>query len=131
MKQKLYTLAFVWAGFLAFAGRAAEPIALMPQSIKNIQPTATIPSVQPLGVPRLIANDGTAASEENDKALLGLAKKFGATVPLTHQELAEIAGTTHETATRTRNRFKQQGLIHSSRGKTTLVRPEQLQALLK
>ena len=76
MKQKLYTLAFVWAVFLAFAGRAAEQIALMPQSIKNIQPTATIPSVQPLGVPRLIANDGTAASEENDKALLGLAKKF-------------------------------------------------------
>ena len=65
------------------------------------------------------------------QVLLGLAKKFGSTVPLTHQELAEIAGTTHETTTRTLNRFKQQGLIRSSRGKTTLVRPEQLQALLK
>ncbi|MBI3324833.1 MAG: Crp/Fnr family transcriptional regulator [Candidatus Omnitrophica bacterium] len=65
------------------------------------------------------------------QVLLTLSKKFGSTIPLTHQELAEIAGTTHETTTRTLSRFKQQGLIRSSRGKTTLVRPEQLQALLK
>ena len=71
------------------------------------------------------------AEQRLAQVLLGLAKKFGSTVPLTHQELAEIAGTTHETTTRTLNRFKQQGFIRSSRGKTTLVRPEQLQALLK
>ena len=71
------------------------------------------------------------AEQRLAQVLLGLAKKFGSTVPLTHRELAEIAGTTHETTTRTLNRFKQQGLIRSSRGKTTLVRPEQLQALLK
>lgn len=65
------------------------------------------------------------------QVLLTLSKKFGSIIPLTHQELAEIAGTTHETTTRTLNRFKQQGLIRSSRGKTTLVRPERLQALLK
>ena len=65
------------------------------------------------------------------QVLLTLSKKFGPTIPLTHQELAEIAGTTHETTTRTLNRFKQQGFIHSARGRTTLVRPEQLQALLK
>lgn len=70
------------------------------------------------------------AEQRLAQVLLGLAKKFGATVPLTHQELAEIAGVTHETTTRTLNRFKQQGLIRSSRGKTTLVRSEQLQALL-
>ena len=64
------------------------------------------------------------------QVLLGLAKKFGQTIPLTRQELAEIAGTTHETAIRTLSRFKQQGLIRSSRGETTILKPEQLQALL-
>ena len=71
------------------------------------------------------------AEQRLAQVLLGLAKKFGSTVPLTHQELAEIAGTTHETTTRMLNRFKQQGFIRSSRGKTTLVRPEELHALLK
>ena len=63
--------------------------------------------------------------------LLGLAKKFGTTIPLTRQELAELAGTTHETAIRTLSRFGKQGLIKSSRGKTTLLKPEKLQALLE
>lgn len=64
------------------------------------------------------------------QVLLGLAKKFGPTIPLTRQELAEIAGTTHETAIRTLSRFGKQGLIRSSRGKTTILRPEKLSALL-
>ena len=63
------------------------------------------------------------------QALIGLMKKFGQTIPLTRQELAEVAGTTHETAIRTLSRFRQQGLIRSSRGKTTIVQPEKLQAL--
>ena len=71
------------------------------------------------------------ADQRLAQVLLGLAKKFGATVPLTHQELAEIAGTTHETTTRTLNRFKRQGLIRSARGQTTLVRPDRLRALLQ
>jgi len=71
------------------------------------------------------------AEQRLAQVLLGLAKKFGSTIPLTHQELAEIAGTTHETATRTLNHFKKRGIIRSSRGTTTLVRPERLQALLK
>ena len=65
------------------------------------------------------------------QVLLGLSKKFGPTIPLTRQELAEIAGTTHETAIRTLSRFAKQGLIRSVRGKTTLLRPAQLQALLE
>ena len=64
------------------------------------------------------------------QVLLGLAKKFGPTIPLTRQELAEVAGTTHETAIRTLSRFRQQGLIRSSRGTTTIVQPDKLQALL-
>ena len=62
--------------------------------------------------------------------LLALAKKFGPTIPLTRQELAEIAGTTHETAIRTLSRFGKQGLIRSARGKTTVLHPEKLSALL-
>jgi CRP/FNR family transcriptional regulator len=45
---------------------------------------------------------------------------------LTRQELAEIAGTTHETAIRTLSRFGKQGLIRSSRGKTTILKSADL-----
>jgi len=71
------------------------------------------------------------AEQRLAQLLLTLSKKFGSTIPLTHQELAEIVGVTHETTTRTLNRFKRQGLIRSSRGKTTILHPEKLQALLK
>ncbi len=64
------------------------------------------------------------------QVLLTLAKKFGETIPLTRQELAELAGTTHETVIRTLSHFKQQGWIRSSRGKTTILRTQELQALL-
>ncbi|MBI2870656.1 MAG: Crp/Fnr family transcriptional regulator [Candidatus Omnitrophica bacterium] len=62
--------------------------------------------------------------------LLVLGKKFSGTIPLTRQEFAEIAGTTHETAIRILSRFKQQGLIQSSRGKTTITNSEGLAAFL-
>ncbi len=65
------------------------------------------------------------------QVLLTLAKKFGSTIPLTRQELAEIAGTTHETTIRTLSHFKRQGFIRSTRGKTTILKSEGLQALLK
>ena len=64
------------------------------------------------------------------RVLLGLAKKFGPTIPLTRQELAEIAGTTHETTIRTLSRLSKQGVIRSARGMTTILQPERLQALL-
>ena len=65
------------------------------------------------------------------QTLLALSKKFGNTIPLTRQELAEITGTTHETVIRTLSRFKQQGMIKSSRGKTTILQPDRLSDLLK
>lgn len=64
------------------------------------------------------------------QALLTLSKKFGATIPLTRQELSEIAGTTHETVIRVLSRFKRQGLIRSVRGHTTITSVEKLRALL-
>jgi CRP/FNR family transcriptional regulator len=72
-----------------------------------------------------------AAEVRLAQVLLTLSKKFGQTIPLTRTELAEIAGTTPETAIRTLSRFKARGLIVSSRGKTTLLNPKQLSDLLK
>ena len=65
------------------------------------------------------------------QVLVTLSKKFGQTIPLTRQELAELAGTTHETAIRTLSRFREQGLIRSIRGSTTLLKLDALQALLE
>lgn len=58
--------------------------------------------------------------------LTTLSKKFGPTIPLTRQELAEMAGTTHETAIRALSRFGKQGLIRSARGRITILKPAQL-----
>ena len=70
------------------------------------------------------------AEQRLAQVLLTLSKKFGQTIPLTRQELSELAGMTQETAIRTLSRFKKRGMISSSRGQTTLVRPKQLEALL-
>lgn len=71
------------------------------------------------------------AEQRLAQVLLTLSKKFGQTIPLTRQELSELAGITHETVIRTLSRFKERGMISSSRGQTTLVRPKQLEALLE
>ncbi len=63
------------------------------------------------------------------QALLTLSKKFGATVPLTKHELAELASTTVETTIRILSQFKKRGIIKSSRGSTTIVKPDHLQQL--
>jgi len=63
------------------------------------------------------------------QALLALAEKFGATIPLTKHELAELANTTVETAIRVLSQFRKKGLIRSSRGSTTIAKPDQLRRL--
>jgi len=63
------------------------------------------------------------------QALLTLSKKFGSTVPLTKHELAELASTTVETTIRVLSQFKKNGIIKSSRGSTTIVKPDQLHRL--
>ncbi len=65
------------------------------------------------------------------QVLVTLSKKFGPTIPLTRQELAEIAGTTLETSIRTLSRFSKQGLVRSSRGQTTILEFEKLQVLIQ
>lgn len=63
------------------------------------------------------------------QTLLTLRKKFGEVIPLTRQEVAELAGTTVETVIRTIGRFQQEGWIRSTRGKIQLVQPDALQRL--
>ena len=63
------------------------------------------------------------------QALLTLAKKFGPTIPLTKHELAELANTTVETTIRILSQLKQQGVVASSRGSTTIRNTDKLQQL--
>ena len=63
------------------------------------------------------------------QALVGLSKKFGATIPLTKHELAELASTTVETTIRVLSQFKKDGIVKSSRGSTTITKPDQLRRL--
>ena len=60
------------------------------------------------------------------KTLLILQKKFGNTIPLTRQEIAEFVGTTVETVIRTISRFQKEGWIRSTRGKIQIVQLDRL-----
>jgi CRP/FNR family transcriptional regulator len=52
--------------------------------------------------------------------LLEMAAEFGNTIPMTHREIASIAGTTAETCSRTFSRWESVGLIDARHGKFTL-----------
>jgi len=47
-------------------------------------------------------------------------------LPLTRQDIAEMAGTTVETAIRTLSKFRKTGLIQTERGRVTILKPHQL-----
>jgi CRP-like cAMP-binding protein len=71
------------------------------------------------------------------RALLRLANKTGVQaaegievgVPLTRQDLAELAGTTLTTASRTLSAWDQQGIVASRRERVTILRPHALVAI--
>ncbi len=65
------------------------------------------------------------------QSLVTLAKKFGPTIPLTKHELAELANTTVETAIRVLSHLKQQGIVTSGRGSTTISKLDQLERLAR
>jgi CRP-like cAMP-binding protein len=58
----------------------------------------------------------------------------GATIeiahPITRQELADLAGTTLFTASRLLSKWEQRGLIESTRGHVTLLRPPDIESLV-
>ncbi len=61
--------------------------------------------------------------------LLRLRSSFGDTIPITHHELARMAGTRWETSIRTIAAMKQRRWVASRRGTITVLRPRQLQTL--
>lgn len=61
--------------------------------------------------------------------LLMLFSKFGTTLSLTREELADLAGTTTETAIRVLSRLKATDIISSSRGRIVILNQAKLQAL--
>ena len=63
--------------------------------------------------------------------LLRLRETFGKTIPITHHELARMAGTRWETSIRTLSSMKRRGWVASSRGKVTILDVRPLQALLR
>ena len=62
--------------------------------------------------------------------LLRLRDSFGRTIPVTHQELAGMAGTRWETSIRTLAVMRRKGWVASARGRITLLAPRKLQAVL-
>lgn len=63
--------------------------------------------------------------------LLRLRAAFGNTVPITHHELARMAGTRWETSIRTLSTFKRKRWLATSRGRMTVLCPDQLKGLLR
>ncbi len=63
------------------------------------------------------------------RILLMLHSKLGPTLPFTRQEIADMAGTTTETAIRFMSRLRQAGIVRSARGKTIIVDETKLRLL--
>lgn len=62
--------------------------------------------------------------------LLRLSRVHGPTVPVTHHELAALAGTRWETSIRTIAGLRHRGLVRTSRGRITILSSERLAAML-
>jgi CRP/FNR family transcriptional regulator len=72
---------------------------------------------------------GERVDQRLARTLLMLSSKLGPTLPFTRQEIADMAGTTTETAIRFMSRLKDRGIIRSVRGKTIIVDETKLRVL--
>ncbi|MGQ9546320.1 MAG: Crp/Fnr family transcriptional regulator [Dehalococcoidia bacterium] len=63
------------------------------------------------------------------KTLRMLSERLGLTLLFTPKEIDALSGTTTETALRVFSRIKKQNIIHTSRGKITIVNPARLLSL--
>jgi CRP-like cAMP-binding protein len=61
-------------------------------------------------------------------ATTGSSSEEGITIelPLTRQDIAEMSGTTVETAIRTMSKFRKKGLVRTKRGQVIILEPHQL-----
>ena len=72
---------------------------------------------------------GERVEQRLARTLLMLSGKLGPALPFTRQEIADMAGTTTETAIRVMSRLKDRGIIRSVRGRTLVVDEEKLRLL--
>ena len=72
---------------------------------------------------------GERVEQRLARTLLMLSAKLGATLPFTRQEIADMAGTTTETAIRFISRLKDGGIIRSARGRITILDKTRLRLL--
>ena len=72
---------------------------------------------------------GERVEQRLASVLLMLSAKLGTALPFTRQEIAEMAGTTTETAIRVLSRLKDRGIIRSSRGEVIVLDEEKLRLL--
>lgn len=78
---------------------------------------------------RLAAAAGDSAKKRLARLLLELIDKFGTHLPLTKNDIAEMAGLTTETVIRITSFLKSNGILSSSRGSLTVIDIDALRAL--
>ena len=72
---------------------------------------------------------GERVEQRLASVLLMLSSKLGFTLPFTRQEIADMTGTTTETAIRVMSQLKDRGIIRSTRGKVIILDEEKLRLL--
>ncbi|GAI20922.1 unnamed protein product, partial [marine sediment metagenome] len=72
---------------------------------------------------------GERVEQRLASVLLMLSAKLGLTLPFTRQEIADMVGTTTETAIRVMSHLKDRGIIRSVRGKVVILDEEKLRLL--
>ena len=72
---------------------------------------------------------GERVEQRLAQTLLMLSSKLGTTLPFTRQEIADMAGTTTETAFRVTSQLKERGIISSVRGKIIILDETKLRLL--
>ena len=72
---------------------------------------------------------GERVDQRIASVLLMLSSKLGHEIPFTRQDIADMSGTTTETAIRVMSRLKDRGIIRSVRGKTVILDETKLRLL--
>ncbi len=72
---------------------------------------------------------GERVEQRLASVLLMLSSKLGLTLPFTRQDIADMVGTTTETAIRVMSHLRDRGIIHTIRGKVIILDKEKLRLL--
>ncbi len=72
---------------------------------------------------------GERVEQRLASVLVMLSSKLGSILPFTRQEIADMAGTTTETAIRVMSHLKDRGIIRSTRGKVVILDEKKLRLL--